>query len=162
MLDIAPPARYARWDGTETRPPCQKLMVEWILKAAEFWLIGHRGVKVVGCVKAWQKRNFEALCREGLKNFELWKEFEGDEGLGLAEWDAYRAGWDALGEEEDEGGVRVVEEADEGSAGNSEGRDVDWIETRTLADYVGGMGNLPPPECFCEVSCDIENSSPED
>lgn len=151
VLDMAAPpsVRMIRDEhGTKSKfVACQKLIVGWILAAAEYWVVGHQGVKVVGWVREKQKREFEGKCREGLRELAKWREMDCVEGKELWDWDAWR---------EDDGGVRLLEEVEDGEVVGSaqvvDGEDGsgEVQDFRMLSDHWGGP---EPPECFCEVSC---------
>lgn len=154
ILDFAPPpSPRLHWDqhGTQRRTVvCQRIIVAWILNAAEYWVVGHEGVTVIGWVREKQKRDFERLCNEGLRELARWREMDCVDGKELWDWDAWR---------EDGNGVRLAEEGadDETLKGKKsvDGKEV-VPELRMLTDHDGPE----PPACFCDASCATDEWSP--
>lgn len=152
VLDFAPPTPVYR-KSSAIIVECQRLIVDWILEAAEFWIVGHEGVRLEGWIKTKQKNAFGKLCETGVREFRKWKAITGEVDANLAEWDAWR---EDLWREED-GGVRVVEVEAEVAA-ESDGEAEVVKDERRLADH--DKWNMP--ECLCEKSCAREGWSAED
>ncbi|KAK0252508.1 hypothetical protein LTR91_004935 [Friedmanniomyces endolithicus] len=147
MLRFTPPSSITGsviFDGA-----CQRVATGWILAAAWPYVKGHP-VAIGGFVKRQQKAEFEAACLDVKERFEQWNRLRvavGHPEGSLADYDEW-VDWveDGEVEEEEEGGVRVIEEPRE---------DV----RRFVPDCQ--VGKLPP-RCECDTPCAAEEWTDED
>jgi len=104
-MQIAAPSPITESDALDGA--CQKIVVDWILKAALPY-IGTHPVKLTGFVKSKQKAAFEAACRAARKQFDDWNQMRLAAGLELGTECEYGEWLEEYLADED-GGVSLVE-----------------------------------------------------